>query len=408
MRRRLLVVLGIICLIGSTLAVLSTVQHFRLSSSGFEQESFCVISDTVNCDLITGSTYSEFLGVPISWWGTIYYSLLAIMSLFAALSRKERRATVTIAWFMALAGIPYCLVLAYIAFFVIGAVCLECIGMYLVTFAAAIGLFLALRIPIERIFWFIKNYILSVLGKRNELGFKPALWTHAIIIGLCFGAGWFAITEIQNRQFPGRRSQVSAEDQIRAHYIQSIHPIAPQPFWAVWGNPEAKVKIVEFSEFQCPFCRLSCFMVKPFLHEFRKDIAYYFVNYPLDSECNPDVPNKMHPIACYLSTAGLCANKRGEFWKYHDELFRNQKKLSKEFALEVAERDFGWNRDEFQRCIGSPEIDAQLAQEIEAGRKIYIRGTPALFLDGRKIRNWRDKKFLQTLVREEIKRTSKD
>jgi protein-disulfide isomerase/uncharacterized membrane protein len=404
MRRRLLIILGIICLFGTTLAIFSTLQHFRLAKTGFEEQSFCVISDEINCDLVNGSSYSEFLGVPVAWWGTIYYSLLALMCFFAAFSRKKRKATVSIAWFMAMAGIPYCIYLAYAAFFIIGAVCIECIGMYTVNLIAAIGLFFTLRIPLSKAFSYVWNYLLAFLGKPNNLGFKHRVWGHILIIGLVFAIGWIAILKVQAGQEGPRKSRMSLDERIRAHYVQSIHPIEISKNWAVWGNPNAKVKLVEFSEFQCPFCRLAAFTVKPYLQEFHKDIAYYFVNYPLDSECNPAVSRPMHPLACYLAKAGICANNRGDFWKYHDELFRNQKKFSQKLALDLAENKFGWDRDEFLQCINSEETNKELSSEIETGRRIYLTGTPSLFLNGRRIKNWKEKKFLQALVKEEIKR----
>jgi protein-disulfide isomerase len=112
----------------------------------------------------------------------------------------------------------------------------------------------------------------------------------------------------------------------------------------------------------------------------------------------------MHPLACYLARAGICANKQGGFWKYHDELFRNQKKFSHKFALDLAESKFGWDRNEFLKCINSEDTKQELSREIEAGRRIYLTGTPSLFLNGRRIKNWRDKKFLQKLLKAEIER----
>lgn len=408
MRKRLLIVIGIVCLVGATLAVLATTQHLRILAEGFEDPSFCVISDTINCDLVSGSTYSELWGIPVSWWGTIYYTLLALMCFFAAFSQKERRATVSIAWFMTLAGIPYCIALAYIAVVVLGAICIECFGMYAVTFFAAIALFFALKIPVRRAVPYILDYAVASFGGKNRLGFKHAAWKHVIIIGIVFGIGWIAMLQIQSEETGSYRSKASPDELLRAHYAQPAYPVDVQPNWIVWGNPQAKVKLVEFSEFQCPFCRVSAFTVKPYLHQFRNDIAYYFVAYPLDSSCNPAVSQPMHPLACYLARASICAKKFGDFWGYHDELFRNQKRLSKKLALDIGEKKYGWNRNEFQQCIDSPETERELSAEIAAGQRVRLKGTPSLFLDGRRIKDWRNKKFLQMLIGKEIDRMEKD
>lgn len=407
MRKRLLAVIGVICSIGAVLAALSTQQHYRLLAAGFEQESFCVIGGAINCDLVNGSTYAELFGIPLAVWGMVYYGLLAAMSLFAAASRGDRRATVMMAFFMAAGGIPFCLYLAYVAFFIIGAVCVECIGMYAVNIAAAAALFAALKIPIRRIPRVVVHYLRAIAGSSAKLGFKPALIPHALFIGICFGAAWLAALSYGHRHFPEHYASADIERQIAAHYVQSIHHIEPRASWAVWGNPQQPVAIVEFSEFQCPFCRLSAFTVRPYLQEFHNDLAYYFVNFPLDAACNPAVSTDMHPVACYACRAGICADKRGKFWEYHDELFRNQQRLTKGLVLGIATDRFGWDRNEFQRCIDDPAIGEELSRQIEAGQKIHLRGTPSIFINGRPIKDWRNKRFLQELIREEIRRSAR-
>ncbi len=406
MRKKLLVVIGIVCAVGAIVAAFSTEQHFQIAREGFEHASFCAINNTINCDLVNASSFSELLGVPVAWWGTLYFLLLACMCFIAAYSKKEQRATASIASFMALAGVPFCLYLAYAAYFIVGAVCIECLTMYAVTFIAAVGLFFALRIPLTRAPAYIIDYARAACGGDNRLGFAHRAWTHVIVVALVFGIGWVVIKNIQLGARPLNGSTLTVQEQVRAHYQQAASTITTDPSWPVWGNPKAKISIVEFSEFQCPFCKLASFMIKPFLQEFRNDVAYYFVNYPLDMSCNSMLKEPMHPYSCYLSRAALCANERGSFWSYHDKLFRNQDNLSPALALDLAANDFGWSRDEFQRCIDAPATESKLAAQIAAGQDLGLMGTPALFLNGRKVMNWRDRKVLQALVREEIRRSN--
>lgn len=407
MRKRLLIVTGLVCCIGTALASFSLVQHFRLAKEGFARESYCAISDKINCDLVNASSYSEIFGTPIAWWGILYYGLLATMAFWSALSPRKHKSTIIFAELMALAGIPVCLLLAYISVFIIGSICLECMGMYFVTFFAAIAFFFALKTPLRNIFSLVINYIKAILGMKNKLGFKHRFFAHLAFVCLVFGIGWLSILHIQAGEDKISESKISTDELVKSFYLQPVHNISIDPASASWGNPKAKVKIIEFSEYQCPFCKIASFNVRPFLYEFRKDIVYYFVNYPLDSACNPSLSHPMHPIACYLSKAGLCAEKEGEFWKYHDELFRNQKNLSKKLAPQIAEDEFGWDSKKFQNCINSADIDNQLKAEISSGLQLKIKGTPSLYLNGRKIHDWRNKEFLRTLVKMEIQRLSK-
>lgn len=405
MRKKALIFVCVAALCGAVLSALSTSQYLRIQKEGLEQESFCAISETINCDIVNASSYAEFLGVPNGWWGLVFYLVVGCMALSAALSSGNRRATVALAWFMSLGGLAYAAYLAYISAFVLAVLCVECMGMYVVNITFVVFLFAALRIPIKRVGRFVADYVLAVFGRPSNLGFSPRFVRHAVVIVLAFAAGWAIITGIQAKEARRARGP-SVEEKVRAFYMQSLYMIDVDPSWAVWGNPDAKVTIIEFSEYQCPFCRLSAFNVKSYLQEFRKDVRYYFVNYPLDDACNPYMTRPMHRLACFACKAGMCADKRGDFWSFHDDMFRNQRRLSRNLILSLAAKR-GWDRKEFLACIDSPETQAQILKEIEAGKRIYISGTPTLLLDNRKLRYWRDPKFLRAVVREEIKKAKK-
>ncbi len=404
MRKGALYVVIIAAVLGGVLSALSTSQHFRIQREGLEVESYCVISDRINCDLVNASSYSEFLGVPIAWWGLLFYGIVGVFAIIAIVSRRDRRDIITIAWLMSVAGLFYCAFLAYITFFILETVCLECLGMYVATIALAIALFIALRIPLGGVVRFVIDYVRAVFGRPSHLEFKPRIWKNALIIALVYLVGWVAIAQVQAKEGAGRR-RMSVAEMVRAFNLQSEHEIEIDPNWAVWGNPNAKVTIVEFSEYQCPFCRLSAFHVKPYLQEFKNDIRYYFVNYPLDSTCNARMAHQMHPLACFAAEAAICVENKGKFWSFHDELFRNQRGLTREFILNEAERIGGYDRDELVACMSSPEVAERIQNDLAVGQKIYVSGTPTLFLNNRKLTRWRDKDFLRTIVRDEIRKS---
>jgi protein-disulfide isomerase/uncharacterized membrane protein len=390
---------------GAFFSILSVTQHMRIARDGLAEASFCAISETINCDIVNASSYSEFLGVPLSWWGLCYYAVLGFIAIRQALSKRDDRTSVAVAWFISAGGILYSIYLAYISFFVLEVLCLECLAMYLANIVLFVFLFVALGIPLGGAARFIRDYALAAIGRPSNLDFKPRVIKHAVAIGIAFLLGWLIMLAVSAE---GRKGEAAAsvDEKLSAFYMQSLHDIEVEPGWAVWGNPDAKVTIVEFSEYQCPFCRVAAFGVKPFLQEFKDDILYYFVNFPLDSACNEEMTRPMHPQACFAARAGICAQKFGRFWKFHDELFRQQSKLSRKRILDIAE-SMGMGSEEMQACIDSPETGARLKDELKAGHRIYISGTPSIYLDGRKLRYWRDPKFMRAAVEEEIERTSK-
>ena len=404
MRKGVLIAAAVVALLGAIVAGVSTSQHMRLKEKGFEEASFCVLSETVNCDIVNASSYSEFLGIPTAAWGFVFYCCLAGMALIAAFSR-DGRATGTIAWFMSVGGILYSAWLAYIAFFVLGVVCVECLALYAVGLALVVLLFVALRLPFGGIMRFFIDYAKAVFGRPSNLGFKPRVVKHAVAIALVFALGFGIMQSIQAKETDGE-DKVPVDEKVAAFALQSLYSIEPQAGWPVWGNPNAKVTIVEYSDFQCPFCRVAAFNVKPYLQEFKDDIRYYFVNFPLDNACNKEMQQPMHPFACMAAKAAICANGRGDFWGFHDELFRRQRGMNEETILAVGEQR-GWTKEELKACIDAPETEAEVQREIESARKIFVTGTPSLFLNNRKLKYWKDSDFLQAVVKEEVRKAKK-
>lgn len=400
MRKKILIAVAVIAFLGAIIAAVSTFQHIKIMKSGFEEASFCAISEKINCDIVNASSYSEFLGVPVAWFGFIFYILVAVMALFGAVSKQDRRSSVSFAWFMSLASVITSAYYAYIAIAVLGVVCIECVAMYAANISLAVLLFVALKIGIRNIMKFFIGYFKGISGNFAELGFKPRLVPHLAVVVCVFLIGSLCLKSATAK--PAKLDQtVSVEEKMRAFDMQSLYSIEPDPNWPVWGNPNAKVTLIEFSEFQCPFCRVAAFSVKSYLQEFKKNVRLYFVNYPLDQSCNKDLDHPMHEWACMAARAGVCAKMKGDFWGFHDDLFRKQKVLSDNIILDIAQKH-GWNKDEFKTCMDSPEAAAQVQKDLEAGRKIYVQGTPTLFLDNKKVRYWSDPRFLQEVVKKEV------
>ncbi|MFA5138800.1 MAG: vitamin K epoxide reductase family protein [Elusimicrobiota bacterium] len=381
MRKGALWVVLLASLCGCVLAGLSTWQHLRILRRGFEEQSFCAISEKVNCDVVNASSYSEFLGTPIAWWGLLFYLLIGAQALLGL--NAERKDGVAFAWALSMGSLLYCAFLAYISAFVLKTFCIECLGMYGVSIAFAVGLYFALDVrPRE---------VLSLYGDPVRR-FMP----HALAAAGLYAFGWGAMALAGTKVLP--KQSLSLDEKLLVYNSQPKLSLEPDPTWPAWGDPKAKTTLVEFSEFKCPFCRISAFGVKPYLQEFHDRLRYYFVHYPLDTECNPHLKETMHPSACFASKASVCAQRRGDFWEFHDELFRNQDKLDKRYIADLAVAR-GWDLAEFLACVQSPEVAERLRRDIELGASLKIEGTPTLVLDGRVLRNWRDPKFVQEVVR---------
>lgn len=145
----------------------------------------------------------------------------------------------------------------------------------------------------------------------------------------------------------------------------------------VKGNEEAKVKIVEYSDFQCPFCKRGSQMLPDLLDQYGDDIAIYYKQLPL--------PN--HNWAKPASVASLCAYQQGndKFWEFHDKIFENQSNINLENSEEKFSQfasDIGLDKAEFESCTDSQEIAARVESEMQEAQQLGVNSTPTFVVDG--------------------------
>ena len=218
-----------------------------------------------------------------------------------------------------------------------------------------------------------------------------------------FGGGVMAFQYLEKSYF--KLPQMDVAEEVSKHFNQAklelgLHPAAP-----LWGNPQGAVTLVEYSDFQCSYCRLAAFHLRGLLWEFRDDVRLYFMNYPLDKKINRYIGKHLHEHAGLAARAALSAQQRGKFWEFHDDLFRGQENLGEKMILNLAEK-YGWDRDGFEKSIDSPEIKQRLLDEIDyAGAA--VPSTPTLIVNGRRIVYWNHPEIVKTIVRKEILRAKK-
>jgi len=98
-------------------------------------------------------------------------------------------------------------------------------------------------------------------------------------------------------------------------------------------------------------------------------------------------PLRRHKYATKAAMAALVADKYGKFWKFHDQLFLEYNKLNDQKIREIAE-NLGLNGEEFEKMMKNPKILAKIQQDILDGRQAGITGTPTVFVNGRRLRDW--------------------
>jgi protein-disulfide isomerase len=137
------------------------------------------------------------------------------------------------------------------------------------------------------------------------------------------------------------------------------------------GPENAPITIVEFSDFECPFCS----RVNPTLAQVRENygdkVRIVFRHYPLP----------MHPNAQKAAEASLCADEQGKFWEMHDKMFADQKGLAVD-SLKAKAAELGLDGDSFNQCLDTSEYAEAVKADLKAGAVAGVSGTPAMFVNG--------------------------
>ncbi len=142
-----------------------------------------------------------------------------------------------------------------------------------------------------------------------------------------------------------------------------------------FGPIDAQVVVVEFSDFQCPFCGETFPVVKEILADYGDRIRFIYRDFPIHS---------LHPQALTAALAAECAHEQGLFWPMHDKIFENQDTLSaenlKRWAVQI-----GVNSLQFGRCLDSQKYFAEVEQDFQEGVAAGVSATPTFFINGRRI-----------------------
>lgn len=151
--------------------------------------------------------------------------------------------------------------------------------------------------------------------------------------------------------------------------IDLLHNVVGDPSQ---GPLNAKVVIVAFEDFQCPYCLAAQPMIKKLLATHGDSVRFIWKDFPL---------TVIHPEAQQAAEAAQCANEQGKFWEFHDKLFENQEIIS-EANFRVWAKDVGVNINQFNECYATGKYRKSINQDIELGKVLGVVGTPTFFVNG--------------------------
>jgi protein-disulfide isomerase len=173
-------------------------------------------------------------------------------------------------------------------------------------------------------------------------------------------------------------------------------PIAiPTEGAPVLGPAAAPVTIVEFSDFQCPYCVAAVPQIQALMKEFPTQVKLVFKQYPLDN----------HSQAAFAATAALAAQNQGKFWQMHDALFAHHSDLSEPNVLTLA-KGLGLDMQRFQTDLKSPAVEQIVKRDVADGDRAGVPGTPTLYIDGQRFNGPVTLEVLRPVIEAELKHSA--
>jgi len=157
------------------------------------------------------------------------------------------------------------------------------------------------------------------------------------------------------------------------------------------GPSGAPIELIEFSDFQCPFCQRANPTVDQVLKTYGDRIRFVYRHFPLSN----------HPNAKPAAEASQCAAEQGKFWEYHDKLFANPSRLA-DGDLKQSAAELGLDTAAFNKCVDTHKYAAQVESDFRAGEDAGVNGTPAFFVNGRMISGAQPFEAFKRLIDEEL------
>ena len=334
-------------------------------------QSFCNIGGHFNCDDVARSKYSSLFGIPVACFGLVYFLIVFSVSFFIKEKNENALRFIGVGSYLAL--IPS-LILFAISAIQIQKFCLFCILLDLIilcivvlthayvkifTYADIEDFFKSLKIyfylsaPVIIVFsfvlpWMFRNFILESAVKEAVIKNIYNSWNESPAIDLALN--------------------LTGDSMQKDFYL---------------GTDTAKLTLVEFSDFECPFCMLAAKQVKKIAARWPNEVRVVFKNFPLDKMCNLRFEQAPHQFACQAAVMARCAGQEAEsnFWQFHDRLFAIED-WSLENLIKVS-NDF--NALQIDSCLKEGSALSRVRADSELGNQIGINSTPSFFINNKRV-----------------------
>jgi protein-disulfide isomerase len=354
-----------VALVGLAVALWLVRLHFRAHAG---LASFCAFDEVFNCDRVATSRYAVFLGLPVAAWGVLGFAVSAgLAGLGLARNRPHRGWPAGLVLLVAAAAVAASVVLALVSELLIGAFCLLCAG------AWALSLLLLVAA------WRACQPGGAAAAVRSDVAVLRRNLPRTAVVAAALGAVLVVALVAYPRYWSkpahtvgtaGATGAGSQRPPVPARSVGAVPATTPQA-----GDSS---EILVFSDYACPFCAKAHEDTEAALSR-NPALRVVHRHFPLDPECNPLVKRPVHPGACALARAAICAEPQGKEREMSTALFRNQEARR---PVESLAAELGLDLALFRTCIVAPETAQRLAADVAEGIGRGIKVTPSFVVGG--------------------------
>jgi uncharacterized membrane protein/protein-disulfide isomerase len=366
--------------------------------------SFCDVNATFSCAEVYASRYSTVWGLPVAIVGGAWFVGAGLLTAGALTARATVRESVP-GYLFALSTLALAVVLyfGYVSFVLLKVICLLC----LTTYAAVIGLFLVSGAA--------TSFPMTTLPRRAARDLRIFV---ASPLALALVALFFAGAVSAMAFFPreGAVAPSASADQVSSSSLPEPTETQRSEFERFYlAQPRvpimvaaegAKVLVVKFNDFQCPSCGVSYLQYKPIFAKYEAEqpgaVRLVMKDYPLNRDCNDQLPQTIHPAACDAAVAVRLARAHNKTEAMEEWLYANQATMTP-FGVRQAARDVAQITD-FEAKYAS--TIALVKGDVALGRQLAIRSTPTFFINGVKIEGGLPPQYFDQAIAYELRRAS--
>ena len=339
-----------------------SINHYR-NYTDIGYESFCAISRAINCDTVSQSTYSIFLGMPVAVWGVIGYIFFLLFLPFAWGKIAEKKRMWPLLFLVSVVFSCISIIYALISTYYIQSYCIVCMLSYVSNFFLLYYAWLIRR-------RFERTGILD--GLRRDIGFLWNVRKRCISLFLPFLIGVILAVISFPDYWNFAPPPLSAD--IPKGITEEGYP------WIGAENPV--LEIMEFTDYQCFQCKKMHFFLRKLVEKNPEKIRLIHRHFPMDHKYNPIVKESFHVGSGTMALFAEYAQTQGKFWEMNDILFNVDRQKGTIKIKELADR-VGLDYRALSYSTRNSIIRYKVKHDIAIGMKLGINGTPGYVIDGK-------------------------